>query len=90
LEDCLLAEEVLVLDSVGVAVSVKAIVKQSTPAKGFLQRGFLNPSLSVQVKPLLSLKGWLHRCRLWLLRRDGVEGTPFLLGGCITPTTEKG
>jgi len=40
------------LDSVGVAVSMKAVVKQSILARGFLRRGFLNPSLSVQ--PLLS------------------------------------
>jgi hypothetical protein len=57
MEDCLLAEEVSVvaafpmLDSAGVVASVKAFVKHSTPVRGFLRRGFLNPSLSVQVTP---------------------------------------
>jgi hypothetical protein len=54
-EDPLLVEEISVdaaqplLDSVGGAVSMKVVVKQSSPMRGFLRRGFLNRS----VHPLL-------------------------------------
>jgi hypothetical protein len=35
-----------------VAASVKAVVKHTTPATGFLRRGFLNPSIQVNSIPL--------------------------------------
>jgi hypothetical protein len=42
----------LVPDLGGVAASVKAVVKHTTPARGFLRRGFLNPSIQVNSIPL--------------------------------------
>jgi hypothetical protein len=96
LEDCLLAMEVLVaaaqpvLDSVVVAVYLKVVDKQSTLVRGFLRRWFLNPSLLVQVKPLLSPEVSVPSSSTPTVKEDGLEGAPSLLGGCVTSTAEKG
>jgi hypothetical protein len=37
------------------AASVKVVIRQTPPARGFLQRGFLNSSLAEQVLPKLSV-----------------------------------
>jgi hypothetical protein len=70
--------------------TTKGAVKQSTPTRGFLCWGFLNPSLSVKVKPLLLPKLSLASLSTLVVKEDGVEGAPSLLGCCITPNAEKG
>jgi hypothetical protein len=90
-EDPLLVKEVLVdaaqplLDFVGVAVSMKVAIKQSSPARGFLRRGFLN----LLVQPLLSHKVSALSSLTLVAKEVGVEGTPSLLGGCGTPNDQK-
>jgi hypothetical protein len=85
--DCLLVEEVSVaaalpvLDSDGVATSMKADVKHSTPVRGFLRLGFLKPSPALQVFPHLSHKVSVASPSTLVLKEDWVEGAPSLLGG---------
>jgi hypothetical protein len=67
------------------AVSMKVVVKQSCPARGFLRRGFLNRS----VQPTLSPKVSVVSSSTVVAKEVGVEGTPSLLGGCGSPKVEK-
>jgi hypothetical protein len=67
------------------AVSMKAVVKQSSPVRGFLRRGFLNRS----VQSTLSLKVLVASSSTLVAKEVGVEGTPSLLGGCGSPNVEK-
>jgi len=53
--------------------------------RGFLRRGFLNQS----VQPTLSPKVSVASPSTFVAKEVGVEGTPFLLGGCGTPNDEK-
>jgi hypothetical protein len=64
---------------------MKAVVKQSSPARGFLQRGFLNRSM----QPTLSPKVSIASSSTLVAKEVGVEGTPSLLGGCSSPNVEK-
>jgi hypothetical protein len=61
--------------SQGVGSSGKGSGGKSPPSS-LLRRGFLLPS-ALGVAPYLSPK-------------DGVEGVPSLLDGCVTPTVENG
>jgi hypothetical protein len=60
--------------------SVKANVKHSTPVRGFLRRGFLKPSPAVHVSPHLSPNVSVVSSSTLVLKEDGVEGAPTLLG----------
>jgi hypothetical protein len=68
------------------AVSVKEVIKQVPPARGFLQRGFLNPSPTGQVSPIVPavLPSTL------VVKEDEVVGSPSHLGRCISTLDDKG
>jgi hypothetical protein len=63
------------------AISMKAVVKQTSLARGFLRRGFLNWS----VQPTLLPKVLVASSSTLVAKEVGVEGTPSLLGGCCSP-----
>jgi hypothetical protein len=67
------------LDSNGVAVSMKAGAKHSTPVRSFLRRGFFKNSLAVHVSPHLSPKVSVATPSTLVLKEDGVKGAPSLL-----------
>jgi len=77
--------------SVGVTDSVKDNVKLYTSKKGFLQRGFLNPSPAVKASTShSSLLDSVVSLSTLDVKQDGVLGLPSPLNGCITPIFEKG
>jgi hypothetical protein len=81
----------LVKDSVRVADSVKDIVKPYISKKGFLQRGFLNPTPAMKVyTPHSSLLELVVLSTTLDVKEDGMIGLPSLLSGCVTPILEKG
>jgi hypothetical protein len=84
-EDCL-AKDV----SLAAALSVNAVVKHSTPVRDFLRWELLKPSPEVEVIPHLSPKVSVASSSTLVVKEDGVEGAPSLLGGCVIPTAEKG
>jgi hypothetical protein len=80
-----------VMDSAGVADSVKDIVKPSISKKGFLRRGFLNLSPAVKVSTShSSLLESVVSLSTLDVKEDGVIGLPFPLSGCVTPIFERG
>jgi hypothetical protein len=86
------AEEVVavlpVLNSASVAVPVKDNVKFPSSVRGFLRRGFLNPSQVVQVN--LSHKVSVVSMSTQVVKEGGVVGAFLPLDGCVTPTAVKG
>lgn len=81
----------LVLDSAGVADSVKYIVKPFISKKGFFRRGFLNPNPAMKVStPHSSLLESIMSSTTLDVKEDGVIGFPSLLSGCVTPFIGNG
>jgi hypothetical protein len=69
---------------------VKDIVKPFISKKGFLRRGFLNPSLAVKVSTHSSLFELVVSSSTLDVKEDGVIELPFSLSDCVTPFFEKG
>jgi hypothetical protein len=67
------------------AVSMKAVVKQTSPARGFIRRGFLNRSMQPTLLPKVSVVS----SSTLVAKKVGVEGTPSVLGGCGSPNVGK-
>jgi hypothetical protein len=90
-EDRLVVEEISVdaaqplLNYVGVAISMKAIVKQSSPVRGFLRKGVPQSVSATLLSPKMSVAS----SSTLVAKEDGVEGTPSLLGGCAALLTMK-
>jgi hypothetical protein len=68
------------------AASMKDVIKQIPPARGFLRRGFLNSSPARQVSPKVLVMLPLTL----VVKEDEVVGTPSLLGCCVSPSADKG
>jgi hypothetical protein len=66
------------------ATSLKVASNKTSPARGFLRRGFLNPGLSGQASP----KGLVVPPSTLVVKEDDVVGASFL-GSCVTPTGDK-
>jgi hypothetical protein len=77
-----------VLGSTGVAIPLKNNVKFSSPVRGFLGWGFLNPNPVVQVNlsHIVSVVSTLTP----VAKEGGVVGASLPLDGCVTPTAVKG
>jgi hypothetical protein len=71
---------------VDVAAFVKDVIKRTPPARGFLQRGFLNlrPARQVSSKVLVVSPLTL------VVKEDVVVGTPSHLCRCVSPSIDKG
>jgi hypothetical protein len=74
----------LKLEIIDEATLVKVASKKTSLVKGFLQREFLNSSLSGQASPKVSIVSLLTL----VVKEDEAIGAPFL-GSCVTPTTDK-
>jgi len=89
-EDRLVVEEISVdaaqplLNYVGVAISMKAIVKQSSPVRGFLRKGVPQSVSATLLSPKMSVAS-----SSTLVAKEDGEGTPSLLGGCAALLTMK-
>jgi len=72
------------------ANSVKGFVKPSSSMKGFLRRGFLNPSLAMKASTThTSLLETVVSSSAPEVKEVGVVGLPSPLGGCVTPYVRK-
>lgn len=78
----------------GVAAFVKAVVKHTTPLRGFLRRGFLNPSM--QVNSILMPKVSVASSSTLVLKEYEVAGVSIRKvltipsSSCVTPIADKG
>lgn len=75
------AAVLLAMDFAGVADSVKDIVKLSNSIKGFLRRGFFNPSPAVKVCTHTLLLESVMSSSTLHVKEDGVVGIPSPLSG---------
>jgi hypothetical protein len=66
--------------------SVKDVIKRTSPARGFLRRGFLNSSPARQVSPKVPVVS----PSTLVVKEDEVVGTPSHLGRCVSPLVDKG
>ncbi len=63
---------------------MRLLLRKTSPVRGFLRRGFLNPGLSGQASP----KVFVASSSTLVVKEDEAVGAPFL-GSCVTPTADK-